>query len=154
MSLWFNESGHRTRYPSTLHELANHSVNTVNVYANLEYARSTKYLVRLCQFSPWLLQQSHVVSLHTNLYARRCSEFSRNLRSEKALLLSNCDHESYQEESRLSRIYFIFQSFSLIQKIITKIYSFSTLIKLFGSFLNKQNQYSRTFFSNRRNFPK
>lgn len=28
-----------TRYPSTLHELANHSVNTVNVYANLEYAR-------------------------------------------------------------------------------------------------------------------
>lgn len=38
----------RTRYPSTLHELANHSVNTVNVYANLKYVRGTKYLLAAC----------------------------------------------------------------------------------------------------------
>lgn len=44
-----------------------------------------------------------------NLCTCRRSEFSRNLRSEKALLLSNCNFESYQprEESKLSRIYLI-----------------------------------------------
>lgn len=139
----------RTRYPSTLHELTNHSVNTVNVYANLEYAHGTKYLVRLCQFSPWLSQQSHVMSLHTSLCARRCSEFSWNLRSEKALLLSNCDCESYQpkEESKLSRIYFIFQDFFLTAEIITRIFLFA-LIKLSeASWISKTNIHVFSFLT-------
>lgn len=60
----------RTRYPSILHELANHSVNTVNVYANLKYVRGTKHLLAACANFLYVCCDVHTLCRYTRVCVR------------------------------------------------------------------------------------
>lgn len=89
----------RTRYPSILHELANHSlsVNTVNVYANLKYVHGTKYLLACANFL-YICSDVHTLCRYTRV--RVCVSmqqiFAKLTQPKKSLNIKyNCNSKSH-----------------------------------------------------------